>query len=74
MDNLSKYYIPIRGKVPRTEGAVVARQSPLPPEVIPNYMGINLSSVDRIEWTRRPDGQLVDLTIYFIPDEGEDHV
>lgn len=40
---------------------------PLPLEVIPNYMGINLSSVKNISWTRREDGQLVNLTIDFIP-------
>jgi hypothetical protein len=40
---------------------------PLPLHVIPNYMGINLCSVDSIEWDRREDGQLVNLTIHFIP-------
>lgn len=43
-------------------------ESPLPVEVIPNLMGINLCSVDSISTTRLPDGQLVDLTINFIPD------
>lgn len=41
--------------------------SPLPVSVIPNYMGINLCSVDSVEWTEREDGQLVTLTINFIP-------
>lgn len=43
-------------------------KSPLPLEVIPNYMGINLCSVDSIEFTRRDDGQLVDFRINFNPE------
>ncbi len=43
--------------------------SPLPLAVIPNYMGINLCSVEGIEWQRQEDGQLVNLTIHFIPEE-----
>jgi hypothetical protein len=43
--------------------------APLPLSVIPNYMGINLCSVDSLSWTRREDGQLVNLTINFIPAE-----
>jgi len=43
------------------------KESPLPLEVIPNHMGINLCSVKSISWTRRDDGQLVDLKIDFIP-------
>ncbi len=39
--------------------------SPLPISVIPNNMGINLVSVDSIEWTEQNDKQLVDLTINF---------
>jgi hypothetical protein len=42
-------------------------KSPLPLEVIPNNMGINLCSVDSIEWEKQEDGQLVSLTINFIP-------
>lgn len=41
--------------------------SPLPIEVIPNHMGINLCSVEGMTWTRQPDGQLVSLTIHFKP-------
>jgi len=41
--------------------------SPLNIGVIPNYMGINLCSVDRIEWEKLEDGQLTNLTIVFIP-------
>ncbi len=42
-------------------------KSPLPLEVIPNNMGINLCSVESITFTRQNDGQLVSLTINFIP-------
>jgi len=42
---------------------------PLNISVIPNYMGINLCSVEAISWKRQSDGQLVDLTIHFIPAE-----
>jgi hypothetical protein len=40
---------------------------PISPSVIPNYMGINLCSVEGMSWRKQPDGQLVDLTIHFIP-------
>ena len=40
---------------------------PLPIEIIPNNMGINLCSVDSISWQRQDDGQLVSLCISFIP-------
>lgn len=43
--------------------------SPLPIEIIPNHMGINLCSVDSISWSELDDGQLVELTIHFIPEE-----
>lgn len=38
-----------------------------PLSVIPNYMGINLSSVEAISHTKQDDGQLVSVTIHFIP-------
>lgn len=44
-------------------------ETPLPLAVIPNYMGINLCAVDSLTWTKQPDGQLVNLTINFIPAE-----
>lgn len=49
---------------------LVARREepPLPLSVIPNYMGINLCSVDSVSWTKQADGQLVELTIRFIPE------
>lgn len=40
---------------------------PLPLGVIPNNMGINLCSVEAISWQEQDDGQLTNLTIYFIP-------
>ena len=40
---------------------------PIPLEVIPNNMGINLCSVDAISWQKQNDGQLTNLTIHFIP-------
>lgn len=42
-------------------------ESPLPLTVITNNMGINLCSVEALTWTRQDDGQLVNLTIHFIP-------
>lgn len=42
---------------------------PLPLEVIPNHMGINLCSVDAISWQKQNDGQLTSLTIHFLPEE-----
>ena len=72
MNNLTKYYIPVSKSFnkPTDPTALVQTRSPLPLEAIPNTMGINLCNVDRVEWTKRPDGQLVDLTIFFIPDDG----
>jgi len=40
---------------------------PLPLQVIPNYMGINLCSVESVSWTELEDGQIIELTIEFIP-------
>ena len=40
---------------------------PLPLKVIPNYMGINLCSVEGMSWTEQDDGQLVSLTVHFLP-------
>ena len=45
--------------------------APLPLSVIPNYMGINLCSVDSLSWTLQDDDQLVSLTIHFIPEPKE---
>ena len=50
-------------------GDIIDRKvtSPIDISIIPNHMGINLCSVDSISTTRLPDGQLVDLTINFLP-------
>lgn len=42
-------------------------ECPLPLSVIPNHLGINLSSVDSVDWIKQEDGQLVSLTIKFNP-------
>jgi len=44
-------------------------ECPLPLQVIPNNMGINLCSVEAISWQRQNDGQLANLTIHFNPEE-----
>lgn len=36
---------------------IKSKDCPLPLEVIPNNMGINLSSVDAISWQKQEDGQ-----------------
>ena len=43
--------------------------APLPMDVIPNNMGINLCSVEAMTWTKQDDGQLVSLTLNFLPGE-----
>ncbi len=44
---------------------------PLPLQIIPNNMGINLCSVDGISWQKQYDGQLVNLTIHFTPNNNK---
>ncbi len=46
---------------------------PLNLSVIPNYMGINLVSVEGVSWTVQDDRQLVSLTIHFLPDNAPEH-
>lgn len=43
-------------------------ECPFPITVIPNNMGINLVSVESIDWEEQEGGQLVRLTINFIPE------
>ena len=50
---------------------IETKESPLDLGVIPNHMGINLCSVESLTWTRQKDGQLVNLTINFIPEGTE---
>lgn len=40
---------------------------PIPLEVFPNNMGINLCSVEAISWQKQEDGQLVNVSIDFNP-------
>lgn len=49
----------------RAEG--LTERPPLDPAVIPNYMGINLVSVGGISWDRLDDGQLLRMTVFFLP-------
>jgi len=42
---------------------------PIPLEVIPNNMGINLCSVEAISWQKQDDGQLANLSIHFNPEQ-----
>ena len=51
----------------KTTKKLIKDEGPLPLSVIPNYMGINLVSVEGLGWTKQDDGQLVSLTIHFIP-------
>jgi hypothetical protein len=43
-------------------------ECPFPVDVIPNRMGINLCAVSGVTWEKLPDGQLVTVTIHFVPD------
>ena len=45
---------------------------PIDLAVIPNYMGINLCSVEGVSWERQDDGQLKWMTFHFIPAPQED--
>ncbi len=56
-------------KTVKTIEEIIANKAdcPLPLSVIPNYMGINLVSVDSLEWVKQDDEQLVSLTINFKP-------
>jgi hypothetical protein len=48
-------------------------ECPLPVEVIPNYMGINLCNVGFLSWTKQEDGQLTELKICFKPATNNDN-
>lgn len=49
----------------------IVNRCPLPLDVIPNRMGINLCSVESVSWSRQDDGQLTNLTINFTPSQGD---
>ena len=44
-----------------------SKKFPLPLDVFPNQMGINLCSVEGMTWTKLGDGQLVSIIVHFIP-------
>jgi hypothetical protein len=44
---------------------------PIPLDTFPNGMGINLVSVDSVEWSEQEDGQLVSVTVNFIPNNNK---
>lgn len=46
-------------------------ECPLPLDVIPNRMGINLNSVNSIGWKSQENGELVSLTVKFSQSEPE---
>lgn len=53
----------------KVEKLVTDKQDcPLPLEVIPNNMGINLVSVESISWNKQEDGQIISLSIDFNPE------
>lgn len=58
---ISKHSVPVSGSDESAE-------CPLPLHIIPNYMGINLCSVKSVDWLQQEDGQLVELTVNFIPE------
>lgn len=53
-------------------GELKNEESPLPLDVIPNRMGINLCSVESICWQEQDDGQLTSLTIHFKPSNDQE--
>ncbi len=59
-ENLIKYSATVQEII---DGA----ECPLALNTLPNTMGINLVSVDRISWKRQTDDQLHSVTIHFIP-------
>lgn len=57
----------MEAKTVKIEDIINGAYSPIPIEVIPNTMGINLVCVDSITYQKQDDGQLTYLTINFIP-------
>ena len=53
----------------RVSELIETGESPIPLEIFPNQMGINLLSVYSIKWTTRDDGQLFSITVNFIPED-----
>lgn len=59
---MEKVFVTVRELIENNEHCC-----PLPLNVIPNFMGINLASVEAISWEKQEDGQLIHLTIHFAP-------
>lgn len=58
---IRKYYPISRG--------TLNKDFPIPLEVIPNEMGINLCSVEGMEEVKREDGQLISVRVDFNPEK-----
>lgn len=66
---INKYlFVSMKTYLVTIEDAINGAKCPIPVSVIPNNMGINLTSVDSVCWTETKDGQLVSVTINFIPE------
>jgi len=50
-----------------TEEIIDGAFCPFDLKLIPNSFGINLCSVRGVSWTELEDGQLVGVTVHFIP-------
>ena len=59
---------PVVSHFEKIKDIISGKPCPFPIDVIPNRMGINLCSVDSINWHEKQDGQLISLQIHFIPD------
>jgi len=46
---------------------IESKDSPIPLEVFPNKMGINLVGVEALTWAKQDDGQLTSLMVHFRP-------
>ena len=49
-------------------------ECPLDLSIIPNTMGINLCSVGSVTWDEQEDGQLLSITIRFMPNNESSHM
>ena len=62
--NNEKQVLLVKGNINLNEEA---ENFPFPIDIIPNYMGINLVSVNKVVVEKQPDGQIVRVEIFFIP-------
>lgn len=54
-------------KVSAQEVINLKKYCPIDLATIPNTMGINLTSIDSVNWSTLPDGQIINVTINFLP-------